>query len=429
MKKILCGLLLLGVLVLPGYAQKNDSQWIEQNFTAAAQHARNMVSAMSAYPDQLPRTTDADGKLVPCNSSWWTSGFFPGTLWLLYEKTRDAQFRDYAKLYTARIEKEKANTGTHDLGFMLYNSFGNGLRLIGDPGYREVLLTGARSLISRFNARIGCIMSWNPNARWKFPVIIDNMMNLEFLLWAHKSSGEAIFYNTAVTHADTTIKNHFRKDYSSYHVVSYDPVTGEVEKRQTSQGYADESSWARGQSWGLYGFVMMYRETGHKRYLDQAHHIAGYLLKHPNLPADKVPYWDYNAPGIPNEKRDASAAAIMASALVELSWYSSPETARPYVAAAVRQLQTLSSAEYRAEPGTNANFLLKHSVGSIPGKSEVDVPLTYADYYFLEALKRLQDKRTRLPDGSLAADKVRTTGTRLRQMTGTEPRSKGKRCT
>jgi hypothetical protein len=179
-------------------------------------------------------------------------------------------------------------------------------------------------------------------------------------------------------------------------VVSYDPLTGEIEKRQTSQGYADESSWARGQSWGLYGFVMMYREAGQKRYLDQAHHIAGYLLNHPNLPADKVPYWDYNAPGIPNEKRDASAAAIMASALVELSWYSDPEPAKQYLAAAVQQLQTLSSAEYRADPGTNGNFLLRHSVGSIPGKSEVDVPLTYADYYFLEALKRLQDKRSRL---------------------------------
>ena len=396
MKRIFCGLLILVVLVLPGFAQKQGPPWVEQSFTVAAQHARNMVSAMSAYPGQLPRTVDAGGKLVPCNSSWWTSGFFPGTLWLLYEKTGDAQFRDLAKLFTARIENEKINTGTHDLGFMLYNSFGNGLRLTGDPGYREVLLTGARSLISRFNWRVGCIMSWNPNARWKYPVIIDNMMNLEFLMWAHKSSGEASLYHAAVTHADMTIKNHFRKDYSSYHVVSYDPLTGEIEKRQTSQGYADESSWARGQSWGLYGFVMMYRETGQQRYLEQAQHIADYLLAHPNLPEDKIPYWDYNAPGIPNEKRDASAAAIMASALVELSWYSDPGPANQYLGAAVQQLRTLSTAEYRAEPGTNGNFLLKHSVGSIPGKSEVDVPLAYADYYFLEALKRLQDRRTRL---------------------------------
>lgn len=396
MKRISCGLLILSALAFPGHAQKKTSEWIGDNFAVSAQHARNMVAAMSAYPDLLPRTLDVGGKLVTCNSGWWTSGFFPGSLWLLYEQTGDAQFRDHAKLYTARMEKEKNNTGTHDLGFMLYNSFGNGLRLTNDPGYRDVLLTGARSLLSRFNPRVGCIMSWNPNARWKYPVIIDNMMNLEFLMWASRISGDRVFHNAAVTHADTTIKNHFRKDYSSYHVVSYDPANGEVQTRQTAQGYADESSWARGQSWGLYGFVMMHRETGLKRYLDQAHNIASYLLNHPNLPPDKVPYWDYNAPNIPSEKRDASAAAIMASALIELSWYSEPEPAKKYVSAALQQLRTLSSAEYRAEPGTNGNFILKRSVGSIPGKSEVDVPLSYADYYFLEALKRLQDKRTAL---------------------------------
>jgi unsaturated chondroitin disaccharide hydrolase len=397
MKRLSIGNLALSLLIMPGIAQTGIRNPIEANFKLAAQHTRNMVAAMSAYPDRLPRTIDAAGKLVTCDSGWWTSGFFPGSLWLLFEKTRDAQFRDAARLFTARIEKEKGNTGTHDLGFMLNNSFGNGLRISKDTAYREVMLAGARSLASRFNPRVGCIMSWNPSAKWKYPVIIDNMMNLEFLMWAAKASGDASFRDIAVTHADTTIKNHFRKDYSSYHVVSYDPSTGEVEKRQTSQGYADESAWARGQLWGLYGFVMMYRETGLKRYLEQAQKIAAFLLNHPNLPADKVPYWDYNAPGIPNEKRDASAAAIMASALVELSWYCKPEAAKKYVAAAVEQIRTLSSAEYLAQPGTNGNFILKHSVGSIPGNSEVDVPLSYADYYFLEAMKRLQDKRTALP--------------------------------
>lgn len=397
MKKTAFGILVLSFLIVHGFAQPGIRDLTEENFKLAAQHARNMVTAMNPYPDRLPRTIDAAGKLVTCESSWWTSGFFPGSLWLLFEKTQEPQFRDAARIFTARIEKEKGNKGTHDLGFMLNNSFGNGLRLVKDSGYRDVLLAGARSLSSRFNPRVGCIMSWNPNARWKYPVIIDNMMNLEFLIWASRSSGEPSFQNIAVTHADTTIKNHFRKDYSSYHVVSYNPDTGEVEKRQTSQGYADESAWARGQSWGLYGFVMMYRETGLKRYLEQAQKIAAFLVHHPNLPADKVPHWDYNAPGIPNEQRDASAAAIMASALVELSWYSEPELAKTYVAVAADQIRTLSSAEYLAQPGTNGNFILKHSVGSIPGKSEVDVPLSYADYYFLEAMKRLQDKRTVLP--------------------------------
>jgi unsaturated chondroitin disaccharide hydrolase len=397
MKKLSCGILMLGLLTVPCYSQKDMLELMKENFTLAEQQARNMVSAMSGYPDLLPRTIDASGKLITCNSSWWTSGFFPGTLWLLFEKTKDPKLRECARLFTAKIEKEKNNAGTHDLGFMLYNSFGNGLRLSNDPAYREVLLTGARSLISRFNPRIGCIMSWNPNAKWKYPVIIDNMMNLEFLMWAYKSSGDPAFRDIAVTHADTTIKNHFRKDYSSYHVVSYDPATGEVEKKQTSQGYADESSWARGQSWGLYGFVMMYRETGQKRYLDQAQHIAAYLINHPHLPADKVPYWDYDAPNIPNEKRDASAAAIMASALVELSGYSDFDQQKKYLEVAVRQIQTLSSPEYRAEPGTNGNFILKHSVGSIPGNSEVDVPLSYADYYFLEAMERLQGMKIGVP--------------------------------
>ncbi len=396
MKRISSAILVLSLLALPCYAQKSLTDLIRDNYSIAAEHARSMVSAMGSHPDQLPRTVDADGKLVLCNSGWWTSGFFPGTLWLLYEKTKNPQFSADARLFTARIEKEKSNTGTHDLGFMLNNSFGNGLRLSNDPAYREVLLAGARSLSTRFNPRVGCLMSWNPNAKWKYPVIIDNMMNLEFLMWASKSSGDPTFRTIAVTHADTTIKNHFRRDYSSYHVVSYDPTTGEVEKRQTSQGYADESAWARGQSWGLYGFVMMFRETGLKRYLDQAQNIAAFLLNHPNLPADKVPYWDYNAPNIPNEKRDASAAAIMASALVELSWHSDPQLAKKYLDVAIQQIKSLSSAEYRAQPGTNGNFILKHSVGSIPGNSEVDVPLTYADYYFMEAMKRLEDTRTAL---------------------------------
>ena len=394
MRQLCAASLLLGILACPCHAQASSSRWIEENFSVAAQQARNMVVAMRPYPGQLPRTTDADGKLVPCNSGWWTSGFFPGTLWLLYERTGDEQFREYARDFTARIEKEKYNTGTHDLGFMLYCSYGNGFRLTKEPAYRDVLLQGARSLISRFNPRVGCIMSWNPNSRWQYPVIIDNMMNLELLMWAYKNSGDEAFRNIAMTHADTTIRNHFRKDFSTYHVVSYEPASGAVGKRQTAQGYSDESAWARGQSWGLYGFVMMHRETGLRRYLDQAQNIAAFLLGHPNLPGDKIPYWDYNAPKVPNEKRDASAAAIMASALVELSWYSDPEPARKYIATAVAQLQSLSSQEYRAAPGTNGNFILRHSIGSIPGNSEVDVPLSYADYYFLEALKRLQDRRT-----------------------------------
>lgn len=214
------------------------------------------------------------------------------------------------------------------------------------------------------------------------------MMNLELLMWAFRESGDSSFYKIAVSHADTTIKNHFRDDFSSWHVVSYDTITGKVETRQTHQGYSDGSAWARGQAWGLYGFVVMYRETGLQRYLDQAIGIASFMISHRNMPGDMIPYWDFDAPDIPAAMRDASAGAIMASALLELSGYADGEQGESFFRVATKQLQTLSSPEYLADTGENGNFILKHSVGSLPGNSEVDVPLTYADYYYIEALMR-----------------------------------------
>jgi unsaturated chondroitin disaccharide hydrolase len=347
-----------------------------------------MADVMKDKPGLLPRTIDASGALVTSNSGWWTSGFFPGSLWYLYEYSGDEKLKDAAIEMTSRVEKEKNNTGTHDLGFMLYCSCGNGLRLSEDMSYKDVLLTGARSLSTRFRPNIGCIQSWGSRSGWQCPVIIDNMMNLEFLMWAFKESGDSSFYHIAVTHADTTILNHFRPDYSTWHVVSYDTITGKVEAKQTAQGAADGSSWSRGQSWGLYGYTVMYRETGLQRYLDQAQHIADYLINHPNMPEDKIPYWDYDAPGIPDAKRDASAGAIMASALVELSRYVKEEKRVQYLSVAEKQIRSLSSPAYLAKEGENGDFILMHSVGSLPGKSEVDVPLTYADYYFIEALLR-----------------------------------------
>lgn len=347
-----------------------------------------MADVMKDRPDILPRTLDTTGKLVTAKSSWWTSGFFPGSLWYLYENSKDDKLKSYAEMMTSRIEKEKNNKGTHDLGFMLYCSFGNGLRITNNESYNDILLTGAKSLITRFRSNNGCIQSWNSRKGWQCPVIIDNMMNLELLMWAFKKSGDSTYYKICVSHSDTTIKNHFRPDFSSYHVVSYDTISGRVEKKQTSQGAADESAWARGQAWGLYGYTVMYRDTKLERYLNQAIHIADFMIDHPNMPADKIPYWDFNAPGIPDAKRDASAGAVMASALIELSGYVQPETGKKYLAIAETQIRSLSSPAYLAKIGTNGNFILLHSVGSIPGKNEVDVPLTYADYYFIEALLR-----------------------------------------
>ena len=368
--------------------QKPLEKVIDESLSFSKKQYELMFEVMKEKSDLLPRTIDTTGALVTARSNWWTSGFFPGSMWYLYEYTKDEKFKEAAKLLTARIEKEKNNTGTHDLGFMLYCSFGNGLRLTGEENYNEVLLTGAKSLCTRYRANIGCIQSWNSTREWQCPVIIDNMMNLEFLMWAFKKSGDSTFYKVCINHSDTTMKNHFRPDYSSYHVVSYDTISGKVEIKQTHQGAADESAWSRGQSWGLYGYVVMFRETSLKRYLNQAVQIADFMIGHPNMPEDMIPYWDFNAPGIPGAKRDASAGAIMASALIELSSYVDTVARTKYMEVAEKQLRSLASPAYRAKLGENGNFILMHSVGSIPGNSEVDAPLTYADYYFIEALMR-----------------------------------------
>jgi unsaturated chondroitin disaccharide hydrolase len=363
--------------------QKTMQEIIDESFSFALKQYNLMAEVMKEKPDLFPRTIDSTGALVTVTSDWWTSGFFPGSLWFLYEYSGDEKFKDDAILMTERLEKEKYNKGTHDLGFMMYNSYGNGLRLTVDTAYEKVLLTAAKSLSTRFRPNVGCIQSWGSSRNWQCPVIIDNMMNLELLMWAFEVTGDSLYYKICISHSDTTIKNHYRPDYSSYHVVSYDTITGKVQVKQTHQGADDESAWSRGQIWGLYGFISMYRETHLERYLDQATHIADFLINHPNMPEDKIPYWDFNAPDIPNAKRDASAGAIMASALIDLSRQVDSVSGKKYLEVAEKQIRTLASPEYMAKLGENGNFILKHSVGSLPDKSEVDVPLPYADYYFL----------------------------------------------
>ena len=393
MRNLFLSVTSLIIMFVPSCGLKQESMetLIKDRLNRSLQQYELMAQSLIERPNQLPRSIDAEGKLATVGSGGWVSGFVPGTLWYLYQYSNDPKMLEYAKNYTARFEREKNNRGTHDLGFMLYCSFGNGYRLTGDTTYRSVMLTGAESLSSRFNPVVGCIRSWDSNQdKWLYPVIIDNMMNLELLLWASRVSGEQKFRDISITHADVTMKNHFRSDYSSWHVVSYDPTTGEVEKKNTHQGYADETAWARGQAWGLYGYVIMYRETKDRKYLELAKNIAAFLLHHPNLPVDKIPYWDFNAPDIPHALRDASAGAIIASALIELSGYVDGTLAKEYLDVAETQLRTLSSPEYFAEKGTNGNFILKHGVGHKPNNSEIDVPLTYADYYYVEALLRFQ---------------------------------------
>jgi len=370
---------------LPQSSKQEMQKLVDDNLQLAVKQYKYMQKLLPA--DKLPRSYDSvKNELVVSGSDWWCSGFYPGTLWYLYEYTKDESLKTEAIRSTALLEKEKNNTGTHDLGFMLYCSYGNAYRLTKNSDYKDLMITGARSLSTRFNPLIGCIKSWN-SSRWQFPVIIDNMMNLEFLCEMTKLSGDSSFYKIAVAHANTTIKNHYRSDFSSYHVIDYDTITGKKIKGYTAQGAFDESAWARGQSWGLYGFTMMYRETGKKEYLSEANNIADFLLHHKNMPANKIPYWDYNATDIPNTYCDASAASIMCSALLELAKYSNVAQRKEYLKTAVAILKNLSST-YRASVNTNGGFVLKHSVGHLPGKSEVDVPLTYADYYFIEALLR-----------------------------------------
>jgi rhamnogalacturonyl hydrolase YesR len=354
---------------------------------AAAQYARMLetTKGKTGYPRTLEK-----GEVKFVTYKDWTSGFFAGSLWYLAEATGDAKLRAAAIAQTAGLEASKSNRTTHDVGFVLYCSYGNGLRLGGDASYRDVLLTGAESLSTRFNAKVGSIQSWDKRRGWEFPVIIDNMMNLELLLWASRASGNPRYREIAIAHADTAMKNHFRPDGSSYHVVDYDPSTGQIRARVTHQGAADASAWARGQAWGLYGYTMMYRETKNPVYLAQAQKIAGFILNHPRLPADKVPYWDFDAPEIPNAPRDSSAAAIMASALLELRTYVDAPAATRYTALAEQQLRSLSSPAYRAKLGENGCFLLMHATGHKPGGTEIDVPINYGDYYFLEALHRYQ---------------------------------------
>ena len=368
---------------------------IQQAFAASAQQYQWLLTHQP-LAGKFPRSFE-HAKIVAITAKDWTSGFFPGSLWFLFEATGDVQWREAATRFTEQLEQVQYNTGTHDVGFILMSSYGQGYRLTGNPAYRPIILQGALSLCTRFNANIRSLKSWDrPATAFTFPVIIDNLMNLELLLWAARNGGEPQARTIALAHADTGLKNHFRADGSSVHVVDYDPVTGQIIRRITHQGFSHDSSWARGQAWALYGYTMLYRETREARYLTQAEKIAAFIMNHPRLPADKIPYWDFDAPREPEPIRDASAGAIMSSAFFELAGLTKNSTAAAqYAALAEAQLRSLASPAYFATVGTNGGFLLKHSTGNQPKQSEVDVPLNYADYYFLEALHRAQASRSK----------------------------------
>jgi len=376
------------LLVNAVFAQKvNVKKAMDAALLQTAVLVKNVDSARIVKPHLVSPRTVEKGQFKMVISRDWTSGFFPAQLWLYYQYTNDKKWLDLAKKYTEDVKVEQFNKGTHDLGFMIYCPFGNGYKLTKDESYKEVIIQAAKSLSTRFNAKAGVIKSWDHNTdKWKFPVIIDNMMNLELLFEATKFTGDSSFYKIAVSHADQTMANHYRPDFSSYHVIDYDTVSGNVRNKLTAQGYANESSWARGQAWGLYGYTLCYRYTKNAAYLAQADAIANYILSSKITPADGIPYWDYNDPQIPNVSRDASAAAITASALYELAKFSKTN-AKKYKAAADKIVVSLST-KYTSAKGANYGFLLEHSTGHRPAKSEIDVPINYADYYYIEALIR-----------------------------------------
>ena len=337
----------------------------------------------SASDSMVPRSFD-DGKYDLITNHDWCCGFPAGSYWYMYELTGDQKWEKIATENTVKLKGVQYRKNTHDLGFMAFCSYGNAYRITKNEDYKKAVIEASESLISRFNAKIGSIKSWDWAKQWQFPVIIDNMMNLEMLFWASNQTGDPKYRDIAIAHANTTLANHFRENMSSFHVVDYDTITGLPVAKQTHQGLSDDSAWARGQAWGLYGFTVCFRETGDIRYLDAAKKIAAFTKE--NLPEDLVAYWDFNDPAIPNTDRDASAAAITASALYILSSVTD-QGKEEYSSLANNILASLSSPQYLAQLGNNGGFLLQHCVGNMPKKSEVDTPLNYADYYYLEALK------------------------------------------
>ncbi|MBO9672396.1 MAG: glycoside hydrolase family 88 protein [Sphingobacteriaceae bacterium] len=395
MKKLLLGISFMATVVIAKAQQLTDEKkamknLLDKQFEFAVKQYR--LLAKNTPADRMPKTYYVkNNKLETSDTKWWCSGFYPGSLLYIYEYTRDSGTLKEAEKRLAVLEKEKHYTGNHDLGFMMFCSFGNAYRITGNASYKPTIDTAAASLATRYRPAAKVIQSWNSNKKWKGPVIIDNMMNLELLAWVSDHGGDPKYREIAINHANISLKNHFRPNYSSYHVVDYDMNTGAVLKRGTAQGASDESAWSRGQGWGLYGYTMMYRLTRDKNYLKQAKNIARFIINHPNMPADQVPYWDFNAPGIPETYRDASAAAVIASALLELGQYATKSERKLYVNEAKKIIVSLSSDAYCAKPGENGGFLLMHSTGALPLKSEVDVPLSYADYYYLEALMRYKN--------------------------------------
>lgn len=386
---------LFATLMLVGCGSTITNNKSDKGFDVDAQLTYCVKQSSDALK-LIPDNGESPRNIAPDSKQWkfvdykdWTSGFWPGELWYLYESTGDQKWETAADKFTNYLAPLSVTPALdHDLGFQVFTSYGNGYRLTKNPEYKQILLKTADTLATLFNPKVGTILSWPrevPNMEWpQHNTIMDNMINLELLFWASKNGGSKKLYDMAVSHATVTMNNHFRPDYTSYHAVVYDKETGKKIKAVTHQGYSDSSMWARGQSWAIYGYTMVYRETKDPKFLDFAHKVTRVYLD--RLPKDLIPYWDFDDPMIPNAPRDASAAAVVASALLELSTYTKDSVlAKEYFDKAEGMLKELSE-HYQSRDKNTA--LLLHSTGHKPAGSEIDYSIIYADYYYVEALLR-----------------------------------------
>lgn len=365
---------------------KTDTNEIINQIETPVEKRFIKLAKYSVSPDAIPRSIDKDLiKLKTTSSTTWTSGFFAGNLWYIYLLTNNNQYKERALRWTKIVESEKNNYTDHDIGFKIYNSFGNAYKITQNEAFAKVIIKSANTLLTRYDDVVKAIQSWDAQTgKWEYPVIIDNMMNLELLFEAYILTKDSVYYDVAVNHANTTLKNHFREDHSTFHVVDYLP-DGTINAKKTHQGYSDSSVWARGQAWAVYGYTMAYRYTNDKAYLNQAEQTAIFYLNHENLPADGIPYWDFDDPNIPNAPKDVSAATIMASAFFELYEYTNKDV---YIDYANKVLESVKHPEYLLGEFVDAPFILNRSTGNYNKNSEIDCPIVYADYYFLEALVR-----------------------------------------
>ncbi|KAA5825189.1 glucuronyl hydrolase [Algibacter amylolyticus] len=389
-KKVGGGLLIV-ILVTSCFSEKKEAaslnldKILESNVLKTKETLKTLVSA-----DSFPRNVEKGSrnwKLVGVKD--WCSGFWPGVLWYAYEASGDEYIKKEAEKFTLPIKQiAYSSASDHDIGFQVYCSFGNGYRLTGNTEYKEVMLAAADTLATLYNPIVGSIHSWPMKPQYPHNTIIDNMMNLELLFWAAKNGGSKRLYDIAESHAEVTMKNLVRPDYSTYHLGAFDNKTGAFLRGVAHQGYADNSMWARGQTWGIYGLAFSYRETGRDDFLDTSIKLADKFLE--RLPQDGIPFWDFDDPKIPNAPKDASAAAIAACGMLELANFVKEDALKnKYYNAAKGFIDLLSTDKYLS--GNKNQGLLLHSTGHHPKNSEIDEPIIYADYYYMEALLRLKN--------------------------------------